>query len=261
MEKEESMVLAIFSASLFITLFTLAAIVAMVSLVLKRRKVMIEKRLLEENFQQELLSAGLEMQEHTFQSVSREIHDNVGQILSLAKLNLNILSMEGGDTKKVLGIKELVAKAINELRNLGMGYHADRLLDKGLLPGIQYQVELLQRTGLYKVTYQSAFDILYMSKSKTIFIYRIVQEIVQNIVRHSGASEVDISICRHMDGIAIIISDNGKGFNREEPDFEPGLGLSNMAQRACMIGAKLEIKSEEGNGTIISLICKQNGDD
>lgn len=143
MQEEKHFTAAIISVTLFLFLFSFAIIASIASFTRRKRKLVFEKQMLESRFQQELLQTGLEIQEHMFQTLSREIHDNVGQLLSLAKLNISLLSLEMGNNGKLSNIKELLLNAINELRMLGMGYQAEQLLDKGLISAIRYQVEQL----------------------------------------------------------------------------------------------------------------------
>ena len=261
MQEEIIMLRVIFSATLFIALFGIIVMGALIRISIRKRKILLEKQELERRFQQELLQAGMEMQEYTFRAISREIHDNAGQILSLAKLNLNIICMEHTDTKKILDVKALVSQAIDELKALGIGYHAEPLMKKGLIAAIAHQVALLQKTGLFTVRFNTDFDLPEVNQPESIFIYRIVQESIHNIIRHSGASVVSVDIRKQQASFTITIADNGKGFNYIGAGFEPGIGLSSMVYRASIIGAHLEIKSAEKKGTIISLTCKQNQHD
>ena len=217
-----------------------------------------ERRIIETKFQQELLQAQLEMQEHTFKAVSQEIHDNVGQILSLAKVHLNILTFESHGDEQLNTVKALVTDAITELRNLSAGYYADRIVEEGLLAGIQHQLEQLHKTGMFTTSFQSELDTLVIDQSKTIFLYRMIQEVLNNVVKHSAADHVAVVIFKKDLDVHISLKDNGKGFSSHNLDFKPGIGLSSIQQRALMIGANATISSEPGSGTIVNLIFKEN---
>lgn len=215
-----------------------------------------EKQVREAQFQQELLQTQLEMQDHTFKIVSQEIHDNVGQILSLAKVNLNILAMEGFKDPKITNVADLVGKAIRELRDLSAGYYADRLAEEGLIIAIKHELQQLEKTGLLSTSFQSQTERLPLDKNKTIFLYRMVQEICNNILKHAKATKVDVCIFKQENDIRIEIKDNGKGFDELKENFKPGIGLSSIRQRAAMIGADAQIHSESGVGTTINLLFK-----
>jgi len=249
-------VIVILTGSLFVVLFGSFSFAILFSYLKQKRKFAIERRMRESDHKQHFLQAQLEMQEHVFRSVSQEIHDNVGQILSLVKLNLNILSFDHRDNEQFNNIKMLVTSAITELRDLGTTYHADRLVEKGLIVAIRHQLEQLQKTGLFTTHFHSSLDHISADKSKIIFLYRMVQEVLNNIIKHSGADTVTIHIFSKEGQVHIVLKDNGKGFEKNHPCFKRGIGLSSIAQRALMIEGKADIYSKPGSGTIVTLVFK-----
>lgn len=257
MEKVSREVLVgIITATMFILLFSIVTMLVLVNFFRRKKKMFYEKKVREVQFQQELLQTQLEMQDHTFKIVSQEIHDNVGQILSLAKVNLNILMMEGQRDPKITNIAELVGKAIRELRDLSAGYYADRLAEEGLIIAIEHELQQLEKTGLLTTSFYTETDRLQIDKSKTIFLYRMIQEICNNILKHADATKVDVAIMKKGDHINLQIKDNGKGFDELKENFKPGIGLSSIRQRAEMIGASAQIDSESGIGTTFNLNFK-----
>lgn len=260
-EEKQDIIIAILTGSLFVLLFGFITFLVVINYVRRKRKILLETHVRESQFQQELLQAQLEMQDHTFRAVSQEIHDNVGQILSLAKVHLNIITFNGQGHEGLNTIKELVSNAISELRDLSAGYYTDRLVEEGLLVAIEHQLEQLIKTGLFTTSFHSEIDTLAIDNSKTIFLYRMVQEVLNNVVKHSQANHVNVHIFRKESEVHITLRDNGNGFRSTSADFKPGIGLSSIQQRALMIGAKAEIISEEGSGTVVDLIFKENADD
>ncbi|MEO8173363.1 MAG: ATP-binding protein [Sediminibacterium sp.] len=257
MQKEnQDIVVAILIGSLFILLFGFAAFMIMLSYFKRKRKLLLEREIQEVYFKHTLLEAQIEMQEHTFRIVSQEIHDNVGQILSLAKLNLNIITIDQKGNESFLRIKDLVTNAIAELRDLGRGYYAERLVEEGLVSAIHHQLDQLNKTGLFSTSFQSEIESLPVEKNRLIFLYRIVQEVLNNIIKHSGANRVSITISQNEGNVYLTIEDNGRGFVRHSSGFKPGIGLSSIEERASMIGATADIKSTPGTGTIVTLIFK-----
>jgi signal transduction histidine kinase len=257
MQKEkQDIILAIVMGSLFVLLFGFITFLVIINYIRRKKKLLLEKQMQESHYQQAFLKAQLEMQEHTFKAISQEIHDNVGQILSLAKLNLNILSFEQKDNPTFDTVKELVTNAILELRNLGTGYYADRLVEEGLIVAIQHQLTQLNKTGLFTTSFKSELEVVTVDKSKTIFLYRMVQEALNNVVKHSGADRVQVNIFKKDDEVHIRIRDNGKGFESRGSDFKAGIGLSSIQQRASMIDAKAYINSKPGAGTLVNFVFK-----
>ena len=142
MQKEkQDIIVAILVASLFVSLFGFISFLVVVNYVKRRKKLLFKEHIRESNFQQALLQAQLEMQEHTFNTVSRDIHDNVGQILSLVNLNLNILGFGEVNNEILTNTKDLLRNAVSELRELGSMYYTDRLAEEGLMASIQRQLK------------------------------------------------------------------------------------------------------------------------
>ncbi len=259
--EKQNVIIAILVGSSFVFLFGFITLLVVLNYVRRKRQLLLDTKIRESQFQQELLQAQLEMQDHTFRAVSQEIHDNVGQILSLAKLNLNIITFERKGNETLHIIKDLVTDAITELRNLGTGYYADRLVEEGLLVAIQHQLKQLNKTGLYTTSYHSEYETLAIDKNKIIFLYRMVQEVLNNVVKHSGAGHIRVDIVRTGEAVLISLQDNGKGFSSTHPGFRPGIGLNSIQQRALMISATVDVISTEGSGTVVNLVFKQNGYD
>jgi signal transduction histidine kinase len=260
-EEKQNLIIAVLTGTFFVCLFGFITFLVMVNFMRRKRKILLENQMRESQFQQELLMAELEMQDHTFRAVSQEIHDNIGQILSIAKLHLSILTYEGKGQEELHLIKDLVSKSIDELRDLSKGYYTERLVEEGLLVAIKHQYEQLSRTGLFKTTFQSEMESLQLDKNKTIFLYRMVQEIINNIVKHSSGTKVGFRIFKKKENIIISIEDNGKGFLMDSFHFVPGIGINSIQQRAKMIDAKAEILSTVGVGTTVNLTFKENDHD
>jgi signal transduction histidine kinase len=258
---KQTILIAILTGTAFVLLFGFFAFLVVLSFVKRKKKLLLETKIREAWFQQELLQAQLEMQDHTFKAISQEIHDNVGQILSLAKVNLNIMAMDGKGSEQLHDIKEMVNSAISELRNLTMSYYADRVVEAGLVTALKNQLLQLEKTGVFATTFEYDKTNIVIGKNKAIFLYRMIQEGLHNIVKHARADKVTMRIFEKNNEVYIELSDNGKGFDVNEPGFTPGIGLSSMQQRAAMIDANLTILSERGSGTTLQLAFKQEDHD
>lgn len=251
--QNKDIVVAIIVGTLFIVLFAFVLLIVIVNYVQQKRKIILARQMREAQYLQELFQAQLEMQEHTLKTISQEIHDNVGQVLSLAKLNLNILTLRDTDNQQLSAVKELVSKAIMDLRHLSTGYYAERLVERGLLTAIKHELEQLDKTGLLSSHLICDLDDIEIDKNRTIFIYRMVQEILHNVLKHAAAKNVYVNISKDDILTILRIRDDGKGFNSEAEHFTKGIGLSSIQNRAVMIGAKVSIESELGKGTVFNL--------
>jgi len=255
MEKQnQDIVVAIIVGVLFIILFSFLMLIVIVNYVRNKRRVMLEKQKREIQFQQELLQAQIEMQEYTLKTISQEIHDNVGQVLSLAKLNLSILTLKMEPDEQLLNIKDLVGKAITDLRTLSTGYFGQGLVETGLQKAIKRELNQLEKTGMFFTNFSTEINEIEIDTNKAIFIYRMVQEILNNIIKHSGAKNVNIAITQKNKHTHIAVQDDGRGFDKFDKDFKPGIGLNSIQQRAAMIDASVNISSIKGKGTTVELI-------
>jgi signal transduction histidine kinase len=261
MQNKFYIVVSILIATAFIFLFAFATLLFYFQFTRKKQRLQLHQQLLEKKYQQELMEVGREVQEHTFQSISQEIHDNVGQLLSLAKLNLSILAMEHNKVEAIKDIRDQISEAIHQLRQISLGYQGDRLLENGLLNGIQFLIQQLKKTGLFQIHFHSGPSYLYIGNNDGLFVYRIFQELMQNIIRHSGATDIWVQVNESENNYQFVVRDNGHGFQSKQHPEHMGLGLRSIRHRAELIGADLQIETTSGKGTQVTLTCKKTSDD
>lgn len=204
------------------------------------------------------LSARLvEAQENERRSISRELHDQVGQSLTgvrveLANLSRRLRSRDLNEVEaKINEIKELIEESVSAVRNMALLLRPSMLDDLGLVPALQWQArEISKRTGLHvKLTAEGVSDDL-PEEFKTC-IYRIVQESLHNCVQHAAADTVRVTVRQESDRILLAIRDDGRGF---QADQERGMGLLGMHERASHLGGTFNVESNPGQGTTISVL-------
>ncbi len=208
------------------------------------------------NFQQNLLQTQLEIQEQTLKNISQEVHDNIGQVLTLAKLNLSTVDLTNAADliEKITDSKQLVSKAINDLRDLSKSLNTDNVTTWGLIKSIQYQLELIKKNG-YETKLVVEGDIIKLEPQKELIIFRIVQEILNNILKHAEAKKIIVHANYFVTSFELLILDDGKGFDifEIENDATRGLGIKNMQNRAKLVNASFQLSSTIGSGTILQL--------
>jgi two-component system NarL family sensor kinase len=260
MQKESSEIV-ITVVAVTITLLLLGALmVSFLYLYRKRhRRHLGEKEQLRLSYERELLKAQLEIQEQTFRNISQEIHDNIGQMLSLAKLNLStmdlsqplLLEQKIGDTK------QLVGQAIHDLRSLSHGLNTDYVADLGLARAIGHELETVKRSGGYETELITEGTIYHIDNQSELIIFRITQESLNNIVKHAACQRIVIHLLYQPEKLVVSIRDNGKGFDLTplSHDFIAsfGLGIKNMHNRAHLIGAGFLISSTIDEGTCVTI--------
>jgi len=217
-----------------------------------------QRELLNAQFQQELLRTQLEIQEQTFKNISQEIHDNIGQVLSLAKLNLNTIAdsvYPKEVSHKIIKSKELITKAIQDLRDLSKSLNTDFVTEAGLVKSIEAELDILRKSGDQQVTMSKDGECYSLPPQKELILFRIFQEVLNNIIKHSQASDINVLISFQPAHFSLQITDNGYGFDKNQlyKNAEQGLGIKNMENRSKIIGANFAINSEPGKGTTVSI--------
>ncbi|HVY75428.1 MAG TPA: sensor histidine kinase [Puia sp.] len=261
MQNQNSEIYFVILMGILLALLVVGFILVM-AFMYQRKRVKQERELaiLKERYEQEMLRSQLEIQEHTMKNIAQELHDNIGQTLSVIKLWMSIVPIEKSHpaSEGIENSKEMLHKVIREMADLTKSLHTDRISDIGLKEAIGFDIASLKRTGLLKIDYEVVGEEFHFPEEKSIFLFRMYQEMMNNILKHSKASEVNISIVYSDDYTFVLtIQDNGVGFNtqqkKESVAGSSGLGLKSMRNRASLIGANLSILSEPGNGTTISV--------
>ena len=227
----------------------------------KNRQVRSEAELkgLTERYDREILQTQLEIREQTLKNISEEIHDNMGQVLSLVVLHLSAVELNdaGSATSRILRSTELVQQVIADLRNLSKTLDAENMLRVGLREMIAYELELIEKTGRFRTVFSGDGQEVRLDASRETVVYRIVQESLNNIIKHAQATELGITMCFTEASLVISIADNGVGFDAGNGVMSSlrknGSGLKNMRNRAKLIGGELEVRSERLAGTTIVL--------
>src|SRR6476660_5874906 len=227
---------------------------------LHRRRTIHQKEMfdLKSQYETTILQSQLEIQEQTFRNISQEIHDNIGQVLSLAKLNLNTI-LQNGASEKIALAEELLGKAITDLRDLSKSLHPEKIIDIGLTNAIRHELQLVQKTARLSTEMIAEEKEIKLSNEKSIIIFRMIQEILHNIIKHAKAKNVILSIKSKEDKTIIEIKDNGRGFDLANlKSTETGIGLKSIQQRCTLINASCNIQTMPGMGTSVQLIIQNN---
>ncbi|TFF33937.1 sensor histidine kinase [Mucilaginibacter psychrotolerans] len=215
-----------------------------------------EKLEMKQSFDNEIVKTQHEIKEQTLQTVGADLHDNVGQLLSLTSFTLK--SIKGnepdGINKKVDAAIELVSRSMQEMRQLGKLLQGEQLISLGLNEAITQEVHWLERTEQYQITYQAQnLNSVTANPEKDLILFRIVQEILNNAVKHSRATRIDINLLYKAGTLQLQVNDNGVGFIIDPSDKPTGMGLMNIKNRAKMIDGTTTITSAPENGTQISV--------
>ncbi len=217
-----------------------------------------EVDIIRSNFEKELFKTQLEIQEETFQHISLELHDNVGHFLSLAKLHLTTLNILLPDDaiEKLNAATSLIARSLDEIRNISKSLNTENIKSYGLIKTVQQQIEQLKKSGQFIVNFIITGRTCYLEDLKEIVLFRIMQESLNNIVKHSKATIIHINLQYDEEKLLLSIHDNGIGFQVENSLCNENLyssGLKNIIKRSSLINASPEILSSPGEGTTINI--------
>lgn len=208
-----------------------------------------------------LLAAVLEAQEAERLAIATELHDNVGQLLTSSRLMLEE-ELANNSSIAVRYSYDTLQKAINEIRELTHSFNPSQLEDLGLVSSLQELVQKLATSKRFSIQLQTAGN-EYLDKLPPLIAlttFRIAQEALNNIIRHSGAKQVQINLSGAPNTLDLEIRDNGIGFVLAQT--KKGLGLKNIYNRAELLAGSVYISSTPGEGTLLSVCIplQENGE-
>jgi len=219
-----------------------------------------EKEALKSNFHKELLKTQIEVQEQTLNNISREIHDNITQVLSFVKLNLGMIDeADAGTRDKIAESRELVAQTINDLRNMSKSMSFEHIARIGLVKTLEIEVSRINNSGLITAGLLITGEPFTLGGERELVLFRIFQEAFNNTLKHSGANHLKINLQYSEQLFNLTLEDDGGGFSPEHLDMAGGSGLKNMESRAALIGAKTVISSSQGKGCCIRVTLNPFG--
>jgi signal transduction histidine kinase len=206
-----------------------------------------------------MLQAQLTTQEQIFREISRNIHDNISLSLTLSKLHLNTLYYPGPvNFKDKIDLSiNLISEAIHSLSNISASMNPDIINKYGLLKAIENEMGNLAKTGLYSIDYEVNGTPVSFDTYKELAIFRIIQESLNNIIKHAQAKNIYLHIHFNNSNLELSIHDDGIGFEIRETEgihfVDTRAGLKNIRHRVKMIEGTCEIISTTGNGTLIKV--------
>ncbi|MEN2399417.1 ATP-binding protein [Flavobacterium sp. MC2016-06] len=203
-------------------------------------------------FQSELIKTRIEIKDQTLSEISKELHDNIGQIVSVGimQLNMYIQSKKAVGTNELNDLKNVLAKSLDEIRILSRIINKDNLLQTNFIEAIKQDLERIKKVKHIQYNYNFTGEIPNITEEHDLFIYRIFQEALHNSLKHSHSDLYEVKITTTDALFTLSMKDFGIGYDTKKSSS--GSGLNNMKLRAKLIGAKLIIESNEA-GTNVTL--------
>lgn len=211
---------------------------------------------MKEKYHREILETQVEIQKDTMQQIGRDIHDNVGQKLTLAVLYTAHLKLQDtgmATAEKISSITELINDSLHDLRELSQYLTQSSEGATGLNGLLQKELSKLNQAELCKVNFETTGKPLELSLKENNMVLRITQEFLHNSIRHAACKNIYVNVLYEKTGTTINLSDDGKGFEFGQIKERPGIGLENMKKRAALIGADFNFSSTVGKGTLLNI--------
>ena len=237
-------------------LLIVCSLIIIFFIVFQKRKnsLLLDKIRQQQAFEAELSSAQTEIQEQTLKNIGWELHDNVGQLLAVASMQLNILKTQiSEDVKENFGeASDIVKQSLKEVRSLSRSLNNEVILNIGFEQSITNELNRLKKMKFASAELQVKGEVVpFENKKHEIIIFRILQEFFSNSVKYSEAKNLSVKLNYGPEKLQIIASDDGKGFDMKST--EKGSGLLNMKSRADLINTTYNLSSKIGDGVTLEL--------
>jgi PAS domain S-box-containing protein len=216
-----------------------------------------ERKLRDSRNQLRSLAERLQMiREEERATVAREIHDDLGQTLTALKMDIAWMKKNAGMTEEMRAAKfdtmlGLTDSSIQTVKRIATELRPGILDDLGLISAIEWGTEEFQKRSGIECNLVISVEELAVDENVTIAVFRIFQESLTNIARHSGATKIEVTIKKAGDLLQMEITDNGVGISEEQINSSKSLGLIGMNERASVFGGKLKISREASGGTTV----------
>ncbi|MBC8153358.1 MAG: sensor histidine kinase, partial [Bacteroidetes bacterium] len=211
-------------------------------------------------YEREILLAKLEIQNQTLQQLGEELHDHIGQMLALAKLQLNSLTTRLTDPANLATARDavdVVSLIIRDVRALTKTLDSRTVNQFGLHDSLTLALERIERTGYYQARLMVTGSPYDLGDETEIILFRMAQESLTNALRHAQARTLTVAADYQSDAFQLCILDDGQGFSPTEATTRPlnqaGSGLGHLQQRARLLGGNCRIESQPGAGTRVEI--------
>lgn len=248
--QEKLLIIYFIAVLLFFAVFSIVFVIAFQR---RKNKFLKDRYESDRKYQRELTDSKIEIQEQTLKNIAWELHDNIGQLLSVANIQLNILINSAPEIlyTQLKETKGVVHDSVQEIRSLSKVLNNDVVLKNGLIASLEVELERFKRLGYLNVSFEIIGDPVPLNSASEIIIFRILQEFLSNVIKHARAS----NLCVHLDyndkTLNISATDDGVGFDTSLKTNNSGMVI--MSGRAELINAEYSILSEVGKGTKLVL--------
>ncbi|GAB4159798.1 MAG: hypothetical protein Tsb0033_14820 [Winogradskyella sp.] len=203
--------------------------------------------------EQELVAidAMIEGQEKERQRIANDLHDDLGGLMATVKLHFNALK-DKNSTELFDKTNQLIDEAYDKVRSVAHAKNSGVIAKQGLLKAVEHMAEKVSSSNQIEIEVLDHGLEQRLENSLELTLFRIIQELITNVIKHAKATEATIHLTNHEDSINIMVEDNGKGFNPNQiTKTNKGMGISSIDKRVELLDGKLTIESEKDKGTTV----------
>lgn len=229
--------------------------------IFSRRKIVkteLEKANLEIGYQKELLQSTIITQEEERKRIAQDLHDAISSKLNVVSLNANMLTASSQKAEEVANIGENIRKitgtVLENSRRIAHNLLPPTLEKFGLQAALEELCEEVDDAEAFDINYTIDYSESIMSSKEELHLFRIVQELFNNSIKHSGANQIDLSLQLKGKELTLRYIDNGKGFDLDKARKAKGLGMSGIENRVDLLNASLEILTAPNKGIEVTII-------
>jgi signal transduction histidine kinase len=210
--------------------------------------------------QEEILVNTIQAQENERKRIAQDLHDEVGAMLSVVKLNIARIEKQSSDKPQQLAAetKTYLDEVITQVRRISRALLPSSLEKLGLYSAVEELVNWVNKSDQLTIEFRKNGEPFRFEIKQELAVFRVIQEVLNNAIKHADATTIRLVLRFGSTSLGVLISDNGKGFDLEEK-LNTGLGLKNLESRAEIAGARFRLKSKPGRGTSAILLIQKDG--
>lgn len=251
--------LTLFLFNIFFVMFVVAVMIYIRKYKQRKVEYLTEIQIKNEIHQKELLATQLEIQQATMQQIGRELHDNIGQKLTLISLYTQQMLYENKVPEvsdRIDQVSQIINQSLQDLRSLSKTLTDDNISQKEIITLIQEEVDNTNAFKKCEVFFEHNFEQLELEFVHKNVLLRIIQEFIQNSIKHSQCKNIFIELNTSEEDLwELSVKDDGVGFDSSKK-LTNGIGLTNMKNRAKIIGADFSFESKINGGTLLNIRFK-----
>lgn len=241
-------------AAVLTLIFVCVILIVLFIIFQKKKNILLIKQVkVQQQFEKEIVESQVEIREQTLRNISWELHDNIGQLLTLAKIQLQSVPEH---PENIADVTDNLTNILSEVRSLSKIINPDFIESISLFDVLKLEIDRFNRLNYIKSSITFCGEAFSIDQKSEIIIFRILQEFFSNTIKHSKATELFVFLSFEDRKLLITAADNGIGFETSV-DSKNGIGLNNMKKRGMLINAEVNIESFKNKGTKLTIVYKQ----